>query len=316
MLHKSVEKYVDDRKLSLYKRGIITYQQLINLIDKDDPYTLIGPAVVAKDSITEFLNEWKDGKKNITVADKPIEVSHQITVDEIINGLSIIKYNFPESKQLINEFTTKLENAICKPCTKNRYVVALANIIHEHFNDGREYSKSDYEFIEKILERYFPENGKIKIENSNDFDIEWIKPDIIVGLGTDVIEGLTHCFECSKKHLSRAKILWEEFNMKYPDHGTLCFNEFTEANKDIEEAYCLYWDSLGNLDQSSCELIGGNDFTDLPHGYQVDIIELANKIRIQRINFQADSSNVPEWNKLRIEIQRLENKIRKLSSNE
>ena len=316
MLHKSVEKYVDDRKLSLYKRGIITYQQFINLIDKNDPYTLIGPAVVAKDSITEFLNEWKDGKKNITVADKPIEVSHQITVDEIIKGLSIVEYNFPESKQLINEFTTKLENAICKPCTKNRYVVALANIIHEHFNDGREYSKSDYEFIEKILERYFPENGKIKIENANDFDIEWIKPDIIVGLGTDVIEGLTHCFECSKKHLSRAKILWEEFNMKYPDHGTLCFNEFTEANKDIEEAYCLYWDSLGNLDQSSCELIGGNDFTDLPHGYQVDIIELANKIRIQRINFQADSSNVPEWNKLRIEIQRLENKIRKLSSNE
>lgn len=316
MLHKSVEKYVDDRKLSLYKRGIITYQQFINLIDKNDPYTLVGPAIVSKDSITEFLNEWKDGKKNITVADKPIEVSHQITVDEIINGLSIIKYNFPESKQLINEFTTKLENAICKPCTKNRYIVALANIIHEHFNDGREYSKSDYEFIEKILERYFPENGKIKIENSNDFDIKWIKPDIIVGLGIDIIEGLIHCFECSKKHLSRAKILWEEFNMKYPDHGTLCFNEFTEANKDIEEAYCLYWDSLGNLDQSSCELIGGNDFTDLPHGYQVDIIELANKIRIQRINFQADSSNVPEWNKLRIEIQRLENKIRKLSSNE
>ena len=316
MLHKSVEKYVDDRKLSLYKRGIITYQQFINLIDKNDPYTLVGPAIVSKDSIIEFLNEWKDGKKNITVADKPIEVSHQITVDEIIKGLSIVEYNFPESKQLINEFKTKLENAICKPCTKNRYVVALANIIHEHFNDGREYSKSDYEFIEKILERYFPENGKIKIENSNDFDIEWIKPDIIVGLGTDVIEGLTHCFECSKKHLSRAKILWEEFNMKYPDHGTLCFNEFTEANKDIEEAYCLYWDSLGNLDQSSCELIGGNDFTDLPHGYQVDIIELANKIRIQRINFQADSSNVPEWNKLRIEIQRLENKIRKLSSNE
>lgn len=316
MLHKSVEKYINDRKLSLYKKGIITYQQLINLIDKDDPYTLIGPAVVAKDSITEFLNEWKDGKKNITVADKPIEVSHQITVDEIIKGLSIVEYNFPESKQLINEFKTKLENAVCKPCTKNRYVVALANIIHEHFNDGREYSKSDYEFIEKILERYFPENGKIKIENSNDFDIEWIKPDIIIGLGTDIIEGLTHCFECSKKHLSRAKILWEEFNMKYPDHGTLCFNEFTEANKDIEEAYCLYWDSLGNLDQSSCELIGGNDFTDLPHRYQVDIIELANKIRIQRINFQADSSNVPEWNKLRIEIQRLENKIRKLSSNE
>ena len=198
--------------------------------------------------------------------------------------------------------------------SKNGIIRDIYN--HEHFNDGREYSKSDYEFIEKILERYFPENGKIKIENSNDFDIEWIKPDIIVGLGTDVIEGLTHCFECSKKHLSRAKILWEEFNMKYPDHGTLCFNEFTEANKDIEEAYCLYWDSLGNLDQSSCELIGGNDFTDLPHGYQVDIIELANKIRIQRINFQADSSNVPEWNKLRIEIQRLENKIRKLSSNE
>lgn len=317
MLHKSVEKYKNDRKLNLYRKGIITYQQLINLIDKNDPYTLVGPAIVAKDSVTDFLNEWKDGKKNLISNDVSVEKQKQlISVDEIIRGLSIIDYNFPESKVLIKEFMSKLENAVCKPCTKNRYVVALANIVHEHFNDGREYSENDKEFITRILERYFPENGSHTIETVNDFDISWIKPDIIVGLGTDIIEGLTHCFECSKKHLSRAKILWEEFNMKYPDHGTLCFNEFTEANKDIEEAYCLYWDSLGNLDQASCELIGGNDFTDLPHGYQVDIIELANKIRIQRINFQTDSSNIPEWNKLRIEIQKLENKIRKLTLNE
>ena len=314
MLHKSVEKYKNDRKLNLYKKGIITYQQLINLIDKNDPYTLVGPAIVSRDSVNDFLNEWKEGKKNLIANDVHIEnQKQQISIDEIIKGLSIIEYNFPEAKTLIKEFLSKLENAICKPCTKNRYVVALASIIHEHFNDGREYSSNDKEFIKKILDRYYPENGSTTIETVHDFDISWIKPDIIVGLGTDLIEGLTHCFECSKKHLSRAKILWEEFNTKYPDHGTLCFNEFTEANKDLEEAYCLYWDSLGNLDQSSCELIGGNDFTDLPHGYQVDIIELANKIRTQRINFQTDSSNVPEWNKLRIEIQKLENKVRKLS---
>lgn len=310
MLHKSLEKFSKNRKLSLYKSGIITYQQLINLIDENDPFTLIGPAIVAKDSITDFLNEWKDGKKNIIFNTDANIAEHYISVEEIIKNLERIEYNFKETSSLIKEFNTKLEKTTCKPCTKNRYVVAIATIINEHFNDGREYSDKDKEFFQKIIDRYFPSNKKA-LNIVSDFDIEWIKPDIIVGLGVDLIEGLTNCFECSKKHLSRAKILWEEFNMKYPDHAALCFNEFTKANKNIEEAYCLYWDSLGHLDQASCELIGGNDFIDLPKGYQAEMIELANKIRIQRINYQNDLSFVPEWNKLRIDIQKLENKIRK-----
>lgn len=319
MLHKSLDKIKKNKKLNMYKKGIITYQQFINLIDENDPYMLIGPVIVAKEAVTEFLNEWKDGKKNInSFADSNIQISSKIiSVDEIIKNLSIIEYNFKETIPLIREFTSKLQNAICKPCTKNRYVVALASVIHEHFNDGREYSDKDKSFLKRILDRYFPEEGSVNsIETFSDFDIEWIKPDIIKGLGTDLIEGLTNCFECSKKHLSRAKILWEEFNTKYPDHGVLSFNEFTKANKVIEEAFCLYWDSLGNLDQASCELIGGNDFVDLPHGFQLEMIELANKIRTQRINFQADSSYIPEWNKLRIEIQKLENKIKKYENSQ
>ena len=90
----------------------------------------------------------------------------------------------------------------------------------------------------------------------------------------------------------------------------MMFNQFTQANKTIEEAFVLYWDVLGQLDMSSEQLIG--QLIDLPSNYRQQIIELANKIRTARINYQQNIQNIPDWNKLLIEIQILENKFNKI----
>ncbi len=307
-LHKSIEKFKDDKKIKLLKNGIISFQQLINLIDVSDPYMLVGPAIVDKTKVSEFLTEWKEGKTNVESVNEKHSI---ISIEEIINNLSKLVKDFPEIKLLVNELYEKLIDATCKPCTKNRYILAMAKIIHENKDDGRIIDND--EIVKRIDERYFPVNNEQQINIIADFDLTWVKPDAIIGLGYDIIEGLSNCFDCAKKHLSRAKILWEEFNMNYPDHALLCFNEFTKANKVIEEAYTIYWDILGNLDQSSCELVG--ELKDLPKGYQANIIELANDIRTQRINFQNNISFIPEWNKMRLNIQKLENKIKKETKN-
>jgi len=42
-IHESVKtnEFIQDKKLNLLKNGIITLGQFINLIDKNDPYTII-----------------------------------------------------------------------------------------------------------------------------------------------------------------------------------------------------------------------------------------------------------------------------------
>ena len=99
-------------------------------------------------------------------------------------------------------------------------------------------------------------------------------------------------------------------NNGYPDHSILMYNEFTEANQTIEEGLVLFWDSLSQLDMASCELLG-NSFGMYSSTIQVELIELANKIRSARILFQDDDTKVPNWNSLLIEVQRLQNKVAK-----
>ena len=88
------------------------------------------------------------------------------------------------------------------------------------------------------------------------------------------------------------------------------FTELIKSNKALEEAFSYYSDSLAQLDMASCELVG--NMTDLDNTYLVQIIELANEIRSQRILFQEDPTKVPNWNQLRVDVQRLQNKINAL----
>ena len=133
-------------------------------------------------------------------------------------------------------------------------------------------------------------------------------------MGNDLIEGLDNCFNCTKKHIGRAKAFYEEFKLGYPQHEPLMFKELIKANKALEEAFTYYSDSLAQLDMASCELVGG--MIDLEDGWQVQMIELADLIRTQRILFQEDPTKVPEWDRLRIEVQKLQNKIDKLKKEE
>lgn len=182
--------------------------------------------------------------------------------------------------------------------------------MQQYYNDGRELGEQK-EFITQVLKNYFPFAHKvINMQHLDEFDITWIKPDSLVALGQDLIIGLSHCFDCCKKHLSRAKILFEEWHQQYPEHGTMMYNQFTEANKVVEEGYTMFWDSLGQLDMASSELVG--NIMQLDQSFRIQIINLANEIRKARILFQEDSNNVPDFATLRLNVQKLQNKLNKV----
>lgn len=311
-IHKSLDdpKFLADKKLNLLRNNIITEGQFINLISIDDPYTIIGPAIIDKTKIQQFMLQWQQKADNLV----PIQEAFvkKITQNDIINNLQNIVKIFPEIQQLYSELKQKIKLVECPICLKNKYVLLIILKIKELYQDGRNLQDQE-QFIKNIINTYFPYANKVINENAlNDFDILWIKPDQLIALGDDLIKGLSNCFNCAKKHLSRAKILYEEWHQNYPEHGTLLYNQFIEANKTIEQGYIMFWDSLGQLDMASNQLIG--NLINLPESFQIQMINLANEIRQERILFQENSNHVPDFDKLRLNIQKLQNKVNQLNS--
>lgn len=308
-IHNSLNtpKFLNDKKLYLLRTNIITEGQFMNLLSINDPYTVIGPAVVDKTKINQFLEQWKNSQNTMTPLQDAFVKS--ISQQEIIEHLDALVPIFPEINNLVKELKLKLKNAECPICVKNRYILYILLKMQQYYNDGRDL-KDQKGFIEQVLKNYFPFAHKvINVEKLDEFDITWIKPDSLIALGQDLIIGLSHCFDCCKKHLSRAKVLFEEWHQKYPEHGTMMYNQFTEANRDIEQGYTMFWDSLGQLDMASGELVG--NMMELNQGFRIQIINLANQIRKARILFQEDSNNVPDFADLRIKVQKLQNKLNK-----
>jgi hypothetical protein len=306
-LHKSLddEKFNRNKKLDLLKKGVITIGQFVNLIESSDPYVVIGPAIIDKTKIKEFIEEWRTHQvEGETLSSQKTKLITQI---DVINKLDEIVMYFPEVGPLVREFKEKLKTASCPKCTKNSYISSIIGTIKPLINDGRDLSGIQ-SFINDLMNKYYPLTSKIaNVGNFADFDIEWIKPDEILGLGNDLIEGLDNCFDCVKKHIGRAKAFYEEFKLGYPNHEPLMFKELIKSNKSVEEAFVYYSDFLAQLDMASCELVG--DMSDMGEGYQVQIIELANDIRKERILFQEDPTKVPKWDLLRLKVQKLQNKI-------
>ena len=226
---------------------------------------------------------------------------------------SEIQRRCTQTPYIVTEFNEQLKRPItCPLCLKNKYIINILAIIRKTLKEKSNIPDSELAFINQALSIYFPHHNKIvNHETLNDFDINWVKPDVLVGIGKDLIDGLLNCFDCCKKHLSRAKILCEEWLQNYPEHGTLMFNEFTEANKVLEEAYMYYWDSLGQLDMASTELVGTINSISLDSSWAIEIINIANELRQARILFQENTNNIPDWNKLRVDVQKLQNKINK-----
>lgn len=309
-IHKSLyePQFLANKKLNLLKNNIINISQFINLIEVSDPYTIIGPAIVAKTHIQQFILEWKNNKLQLDT-NNSIENTLKITQDDIINKLNDFVDIFPEIASLVIQFTTKLKDAKCKMCQKNKYILLILSNIRQLYNDGRDL-KQLKQFIQHLLFKYYPMSNKVITANTIDaFDIDWIQPDQYIALGNDLINSLNACFDCAKKHLGRAKAFYEEWLQGYPQHNTLMYKQFTYTNQVLERGYTLFWDSLSQLDMSSNELIG--NIIQLDINFKIEIIELANTIRKARILFQDDSTQIPNWNKLRIQIQKLQNKINK-----
>ena len=119
-LHNSLndEKFANDKKLLLLKKGIITIGQFANLIEQKDNYIMIGPAIVDKSKIKEFIEEWKN--RQIDAESLTEQRSKLITQLDVIEKLDDMILVFPEIINLVNEFKEKLKTATCEKCTKNK----------------------------------------------------------------------------------------------------------------------------------------------------------------------------------------------------
>lgn len=307
-LHDSVktDHFKSDKKLALLQKGMITPTQFINLIDQRDEYMMIGPAVVAKNSIKDFILEWKMKQLHIDAV-KTGRYS-PISQEEFIDKLDDLTKVFPEIFALVVGFKEELKTAICPKCTKKRYIGLITQKIKILKDDGRDLS-SIREFMD-MLEMKFNDDALNETDEEilSNYDIEWIKPEIIDGIGYDLIDNLSNCFECSIKHIGRAKILYEEFLTGYPDHKSLSFDELDKGTKPLEQLYLIYLDSMSQLDMASSELIG--DMINLPRSWAIEMIELANEIRLERINCQKDPNNAPDFDGLRIKAKKLELKTK------
>ena len=247
------------------------------------------------------MRQWKDKKFKL----EPIQEKTSLTSQQFINQLPRIMQIFPTLKSLILQFTSKIDKAACPQCTKNKYLLKIALQMKSLAKEA-DLEGSDQELVDKVLNTYFLGSKQtFPLDVQSAFDASWLDQE--VGVGFDLIDGLTHCFQCCKKHLSRAKALQEQLYLGYPDHKQMMFNQFTEANARVQEAYSVYWDILGQIDMASTQLAG--QVKQLDKDWRCQILELANQIRFARLAYQRDINNPPNWNQLRLKVQKLQNKI-------
>ncbi len=291
-LHKSIEKIKNDRKLTLLSNGVITPAQFANLIENTDPYIMIGPAIVEKGSISQFLLEWKT--RSLSVSEEIKEKITELTPDEVVASFERLRKVYPEIEPLIKAYDEALKSSTCESCTKSRYVSSIVSLIRK-----LGVRDEDREYTEILLERF----GGVFSKKINSYDIEWIEAESIKGLGKDIIPGLSNCLECSIKHLGRAKILYNEALNGYPEHNDIAINELTSGNRDLEEWWISYMDCCSEMDMASYEATG--DFTFVQHRrWSQDILELANEIRQQRLLFQDDPKNVPDFDRIENQVEK------------
>lgn len=308
-LHSSLEapKFKDNKKLNLLKKGVITPAQFVNLIDPLDPYILFGPAVIDKTKVREFMLEWKARQLKIEEA-KSSEFS-KFSLDDAVEGFGFVEACYPEAKAIISQYREQIKIASCPKCTKNNAVSAVVAVIQKVDASLPEDKKRDLgqneEYFKLLLGKYGQSRELLNTSPDFDkYDVEWIDPESIVGLGKDLINGISSCIDCSMKHIGRAKILHEEFMLGYPDYKGILEEELFKGNKALEELYLVWLDAQSQLDMSSAELAG--DISSLSKEHAAEIIEIANEIRKQRLLYHESPENAPDFDGLRIKLKKLQ----------
>lgn len=110
---------------------------------------------------------------------------------------------------------------------------------------------------------------------------------------------LTQCYLCAKKHIVAAKILFREYHTGYPNHIKNLINSLKVSEDAVREAFIKWQDIMGEMNMGEAELLG-NEEMDSKH------IEMANKIRDERIKLSDDPLYVPKFNYLLVEIHKLQ----------
>ena len=106
---------------------------------------------------------------------------------------------------------------------------------------------------------------------------------------------LPQCYECAKKHLSRAQIFFEEYHTGYPQHIKNLMCSLRVAEEEVRRAYLNWCRILAHLDMAANELLG-NDVNGLR--LRKRHIDLACKIREVRLNLSADPLYIPDFDTL------------------
>lgn len=311
-LHESLndKKFKNDKKLLLLKNNTINLHQFIALLDRDnDPYVLIGPAVVDKEFVDQFIEKQKNYAQEFEQLNKNDSLTSIQLVELLLEIIPLTKIVIPEISQSLDLMFKQLANSKCQTCVIIRYIGMYIGMTSAYINDGRNINsiKDNYFKLKSIIDQSLPQsNTEILIEQ---LDNKWIDPINLLCLGNDLIEDLESCVECSIKHLGRAKILCEEFLQGYPNYKTLLAKEMKKSTESMEVFYIKYWDILSQLDMASCELVG--NIADLDKRVAVLLIDLANIIRKERIDFLIDG-NIPHFSKLMMEIKKLQFKIKNI----
>lgn len=113
---------------------------------------------------------------------------------------------------------------------------------------------------------------------------------------------LPQCYECAKKHLSRAQIFFEEYHTGYPQHIKNLMCSLRVAEEEVRRAYLDWCKILAHLDMAANELLG-NDING--KRLKKDHVDLAAKIREVRLKLGSDPLYVPDFDSLLVSVQLL-----------
>ena len=114
---------------------------------------------------------------------------------------------------------------------------------------------------------------------------------------------LPQCYECAKKHLSRAKEEFKEYHTGYPGHIKNLIQSIRVSEAEVRRAFLKWEEIQGQLDMSAGELLG-SDANQLQ--MREEHISLANRIREERLKLNDNPLYVPEFDDLLVAIHQLE----------
>lgn len=136
---------------------------------------------------------------------------------------------------------------------------------------------------------------------STPIEVTEASPEITIAEARSI--GLNQCYECAKKHLSRAKEEFREYHTGYSNHIKNLIQSVHAAEEEVRKAFLKWAEVQAQLDMSAGELLGRDaNFNKLCREH----IQLANSIRTERLKLSSNPLYIPDFDNLLVQIQVLE----------